>query len=108
MVMNSNALQNAIVSLTRYYGENTIMRLSEVQSQAEKVIPTGISKLYEALGIGGIPKGRVIEIYGQEGAGKTALALQIARQIQRIQKYRRLTRPDWPSPAKRSSHIPLR
>lgn len=83
MVMNSNALQNAIVSLTRYYGENTIMRLSEVQSQAEKVIPTGISQLDEALGIGGIPKGRVIEIYGPEGAGKTALALQIARQIQR-------------------------
>ena len=83
MVMNSNAPQNVIVSLTRHCGENTIMRLSEVQSQAEKVIPTGISQLDEALGIGGIPKGRVIEIYGPEGAGKTTLALRIARQIQR-------------------------
>ena len=71
------ALQCAVAQLTRYYGPNTIMRLSEVQSQAEKVIPTGISQLDEALGIGGIPKGRVIEIYGQEGAGKTALALQM-------------------------------
>lgn len=77
------ALQCAVAQLTKYYGPNTIMRLSEVQSQAEKVIPTGINQLDEALGIGGIPKGRVIEIYGQEGAGKTALALQIARQIQR-------------------------
>ena len=77
------ALQYAVAQLTRDYGRNAIMRLSEVQSQAEKVIPTGISQLDEALGIGGIPKGRVIEIYGPEGAGKTALAIQIARQIQR-------------------------
>lgn len=66
------------------YGEGAIMRLGEVGRVDVDVIPTGSVSLDLALGVGGIPRGRVIEIYGPESAGKTTLALHIVAEAQKM------------------------
>ena len=76
-------LSPLIRDVTRQYGNTALRPLSALPSQAERVIPTGLPELDAATGIGGIPKGRIVEIYGPAGTGKTALALQIVRQLQR-------------------------
>jgi recombination protein RecA len=65
------------------YGEGSIMRLGEVGKVDVDVIPTGSISLDLALGVGGIPRGRVIEVYGPESAGKTTLALHIVAEAQK-------------------------
>ncbi|MBL7053939.1 recombinase RecA [Patescibacteria group bacterium] len=77
------ATENAIEQIRSKYGEGTIMRLREAKHQATEVISTGCLSLDLALGVGGIPRGRVTEIFGQEMSGKSTLALHIISQAQK-------------------------
>lgn len=77
------ALEAALATLTKRFGEGTVMRLGEATQLATDVIPTGALSLDIALGVGGIPRGRVTEIYGPDGAGKTTLALHIVAEAQK-------------------------
>jgi recombination protein RecA len=76
------ALERALADLTKRFGEGAIMRLGEAAHLAVEVIPTGSLALDIALGVGGIPRGRVAEIYGPEGSGKTTLCLHIIAEAQ--------------------------
>src|SRR5881398_2790192 len=79
------ALSTAVSQIRRSYGEGAIMKLGEAAAQREvSSIPTGALPLDLALGVGGIPKGRVIEIYGPESAGKTTLALHVIAEAQKV------------------------
>ncbi|HRO23625.1 MAG TPA: DNA recombination/repair protein RecA, partial [Promineifilum sp.] len=66
-------LDKTIDSLTKRFGEGTIMRLGEGHNLHIQVVPTGSISLDIALGVGGVPRGRIIEIYGPESSGKTTL-----------------------------------
>ena len=79
----SNALNLAIEKLEKTYGQGTIMKLSDENIVKIPSIPTGSLSLDIALGIGGLPKGRVVEIYGPESSGKTTLALQVVAEAQK-------------------------
>ncbi len=79
----TKALQDAIRGIEKAYGKGSIMRLGERESVTVDVIPTGSILLDQALGVGGYPKGRIIEIYGPESSGKTTLALEAIAQTQR-------------------------
>lgn len=78
------ALEMALANLTKRFGEGTVMRLGEATHLEVEAIPTGALALDRALGIGGIPRGRVTEIYGPDGAGKTTLAQHIVAEAQRL------------------------
>lgn len=82
--LKDSALKTALGQLEKKYGAGTIMRLGDRPKQAVDVIPTGALNLDFALGIGGIPKGRITEIYGAEASGKTTLTLHIAAEAQKI------------------------
>ena len=77
------ALETAMKNIERAYGKGSIMRLGDSMNLSVEVIPTGSLALDLALGIGGVPKGRIIEIYGPESSGKTTLALHILAQAQK-------------------------
>ena len=77
------ALETAIAQIEKDYGKGAIMRLGENQGVVVDAIPTGSLALDLALGIGGVPKGRIIEIYGPESSGKTTLALHIVAESQK-------------------------
>ncbi|MCS7150946.1 MAG: recombinase RecA [Endomicrobia bacterium] len=77
------ALQLAISQIEKEYGKEAIVKLGEKKTLAVEVIPTGILSLDLALGVGGVPRGRVIEIFGPEASGKTTLALTIAAEAQK-------------------------
>ncbi len=77
------ALKTALKQLEKQYGVGTIMRLGDKPKIKVDVIPTGAINLDAALGIGGIPRGRIIEIYGAEASGKTTIALHIAAEAQK-------------------------
>ncbi|RMG90438.1 MAG: recombinase RecA [Chloroflexi bacterium] len=77
------ALKNTVASLTRKYGEGVIMRLGEAHNLHIDVIPTGSLSLDIALGVGGVPRGRVIEIFGPESSGKTTLCQHIIAEAQK-------------------------
>ncbi|VFB16371.1 Recombinase A [Urinicoccus massiliensis] len=77
------ALEKALASIERQYGKGSVMRLGEQKHLDIDVIPTGSLALDLALGIGGIPRGRIIEIYGPESSGKTTLALHILAEAQK-------------------------
>ena len=76
-------LQEAIEEIKQRFGEGAIMRLSEAKAMDVEVISTGSVSVDKALGAGGIPKGRVIEIYGPESSGKTTLALHVLAESQK-------------------------
>jgi recombination protein RecA len=78
------ALDKAMGDLAKRYGEGTIMRLGEAQHMAVDVIPTGSLSLDIALGVGGIPRGRVTEIYGPESSGKTTICQHIVAEAQAL------------------------
>ena len=78
------ALQTAIAQIEKSYGKGTVMRLGDRPEMNVDAIPTGSLALDAALGIGGVPKGRIIEIYGPESSGKTTLALHILAQAQKM------------------------
>lgn len=78
------ALDKALDDITKRYGEGSIMRLGEAHHLLVDVIPTGSLSLDIALGVGGIPRGRITEIYGPESSGKTTLAQHIVAEAQRL------------------------
>ncbi|MBT5577596.1 MAG: recombinase RecA [Porticoccaceae bacterium] len=79
----SKALEAALGQIERQFGKGTVMRMGESSRQAVPAISTGSLGLDIALGIGGLPKGRVVEIYGPESSGKTTLTLQVIAEAQK-------------------------
>ena len=77
------ALETALAQIEKSYGKGTVMRLGDRPDMNVDAIPTGSLALDAALGIGGVPKGRIIEIYGPESSGKTTLALHILAEAQK-------------------------
>ncbi|MDR0947246.1 MAG: recombinase RecA [Ruminococcus sp.] len=78
------ALNNAIAMIEKSYGKGAVMRLGQAPSYKVDSIPTGSLTLDRALGVGGLPKGRIIEIYGPESSGKTTVALHVAAETQKL------------------------
>jgi len=79
-----NALATALKQIEKKYGTGSIMRLGETKKLDVAAIPTGSMTLDMALGIGGVPRGRIVEIYGPESSGKTTVALSILAQAQKL------------------------
>ena len=79
----AEALNTALVAIHRKYGKGSVMKLSDEAREDIEVIPTGSIGLDLALGVGGIPKGRVTEIFGPESSGKTTLTLHIIAECQK-------------------------
>ncbi|MDD7272496.1 MAG: recombinase RecA [Prevotella sp.] len=77
------ALQAAMAKIEKDFGKGAIMRMGDEQIENVEVIPTGSIQLDEALGIGGYPRGRIVEIYGQESSGKTTLTLHAIAEAQK-------------------------
>ncbi len=77
------ALETALATIERRFGQGSVMRLSDTSHQVIPVIPTGSISLDLALGVGGIPRGRITEIYGPESSGKTTQALHIIAEAQK-------------------------
>ena len=77
------ALELAITQIDRQFGKGAIMRMGDGKIENVTAIPTGALALDIALGVGGVPRGRVTEIYGNEGSGKTTIALSIVAQAQK-------------------------
>ncbi len=78
------AIELAVSQIEKLYGQGSIMRLGSKDRINVEAIPTGALSLDIALGIGGIPRGRIIEIYGPESSGKTTLAMHILAQAQKM------------------------
>ena len=78
------ALAAALTQIERQFGKGSVMRMGDRVIEAAEVIPTGSLMLDIALGIGGLPKGRVVEVYGPESSGKTTLTLQAIAQCQKL------------------------
>src|SRR3989344_4501160 len=77
-----NNLNEALASIRDKFGEGSIMTLQAATTMNVEVIPTGCLSLDLALGAGGIPKGRIIEIFGPEASGKTTLAMHMVAEVQ--------------------------
>jgi len=79
----TKAIDMAVTQIEKLFGKGSIMKLGEKPIEAVPVVSTGSIALDIALGIGGLPRGRVIEIYGPEASGKTTLALQVVAEMQK-------------------------
>ena len=79
----TKALNDAIKSIEKAYGKGSVMKLGDRTAVDVDTIPTGSMKLNKALGVGGYPKGRIIEIYGPESSGKTTLTLHAIAEVQK-------------------------
>ncbi len=77
------ALQAALSQIEKQFGKGSIMKMSDKSAENVEVIPTGALSLDIVLGVGGVPRGRIIEIFGPESSGKTTLALHIAAETQK-------------------------
>ena len=80
----NKAIDSAILQIERQYGKGAIMRFSSEDILPVETIPTGSLALDIALGVGGVPRGRIIEIFGHESSGKTTLALHIVAEAQKM------------------------
>ena len=78
------ALEAALGQIEKQFGKGSVMKLGEFQAMNVEAIPTGALSLDIALGIGGIPRGRIIEVYGPESSGKTTLALHMLAEAQKM------------------------
>ena len=78
-----NALNQALGKIEKEFGKGSVMKLGEATSMAIDVISTGSIGLDIAVGIGGLPKGRIIEVYGPESSGKTTVALHTVAEAQK-------------------------
>jgi len=77
------AIEGALVQIERQFGKGSIMRLGARETLALETVPTGSLAVDAAIGVGGFPRGRVVEVYGPESSGKTTLALSVIGQAQR-------------------------
>ena len=77
------ALEAAMSQIEKQFGKGSVMKLGEFKAMEIEAIPTGALSLDIALGIGGVPRGRIIEIFGPESSGKTTLALHIIAEAQK-------------------------
>lgn len=84
MTEKQKALEKALEQITKQFGKGSIMRLGDKTSMQVASIPTGSIDLDIALGIGGIPKGRIIEVYGPESSGKTTVSLHMIAEVQKL------------------------
>ena len=80
----ARALKSALSQIEHQFGKGMIMRLGDREQEAIPTIPTGSLGLDIALGVGGLPRGRIVEIYGPESSGKTSLTLHVIAQAQRM------------------------
>jgi len=80
----ARALENTVATLNKRFGDGVIMRLGDAQHMQVESIPTGSISLDIALGVGGVPRGRIVEIYGPESSGKTTLCQHIVAEAQRL------------------------
>ena len=78
------ALEMAMSQIEKQYGKGSVMKLGEFKAMEVEAIPTGALSLDMALGIGGVPRGRIIEVFGPESSGKTTLALHIVAEAQKM------------------------
>jgi len=78
------ALEMAMSQIEKQFGKGSVMKLGEFKAMEIEAIPTGALSLDIALGIGGVPRGRIIEIYGPESSGKTTLALHVVAEAQKM------------------------
>ena len=85
------ALDAAISYITKSYGKGSIMKLGQNTAMNVSAIPTGSLTLDLALGIGGVPRGRIVEVFGPESSGKTTIALHIAAEAQKAGGLRHLS-----------------
>jgi len=81
--VKSGAVDMTVKAIQSKFGEGSLMRLGDVTKVAIKAIPTGSFSLDWALGVGGVPRGRIVEIFGPESSGKTTLCLHIVRECQK-------------------------
>ena len=79
----SEALATALAQIEKKYGKGSIMKLGENTAMNVEAISTGSLTLDMALGIGGVPKGRIVEVYGPESSGKTTIALHVVAEAQK-------------------------
>jgi recombination protein RecA len=82
--IKTTAAADAVNQIKSRFGEGSIMKLGEAKSMTIDVVPTGCLSLDIALGVGGVPRGRIIEIYGPEASGKTTLAQHIVAEVQKM------------------------
>ena len=104
------ALDTALAQVEKSFGKGSAMRLGDQPEQNVEVIPTGSLALDMALGIGGLPKGRIVEIYGPESSGKTTLALHVVANAQkkgawRLHRCRTRARPGLRPQARRGHRL---
>ncbi|MCP4662073.1 MAG: DNA recombination/repair protein RecA, partial [bacterium] len=78
----AKALDGAVLQIERQFGKGAIMRLGQDATWSVPAIPTGSLAIDSAIGVGGFPRGRVIEVFGPESSGKTTLALSVVAQAQ--------------------------
>ena len=78
------ALESALGQIEKQFGKGSVMKLGDVTAMEVEAIPTGALSLDIALGIGGIPRGRIVEVYGPESSGKTTLALHMIAEAQKL------------------------
>lgn len=83
MSEKTKALEVALISIERQFGKGSIMKLGEASKLNVETISTGSLSLDQALGVGGVPRGRVVEIFGPESSGKTTVALHIVAEAQK-------------------------
>ena len=92
------ALELALAQIDKQFGKGAIMRLGQAEKLVTEAIPTGSVALDIALGVGGIPKGRITEVYGPESSGKTTLALHLVAEAQKMRHLRLCGRRARPGP----------
>ena len=80
----AKALAAALAQIEKQFGRGTVMRMGDRQADVIEAVSTGSLGLDIALGIGGLPRGRVVEIYGPESSGKTTLTLQVIAEMQKL------------------------
>ncbi|MEJ5253421.1 MAG: ATPase domain-containing protein, partial [Armatimonadota bacterium] len=83
VAQKQKVLEQALTQIEKQFGKGSVMRLGDAAKMQIEAIPTGSIALDMAIGIGGIPRGRITEIYGTESSGKTTLALQIIAEAQK-------------------------
>src|SRR5690606_25907199 len=82
-VERTKALELALGQIDKQFGKGSVMRMGDKADMAIEVVPTGSLALDLALGVGGLPRGRVVEIYGPESSGKSTLAMHVVAEAQR-------------------------